>query len=238
MKLLLRLSIPAALLAASIASPALADDLPKGLVRLAEVDPSIKQIMNYAGSLNFLGRPAKGYEAPVCIVTEKAAHALASAQEKLMAEGLSLVMFDCYRPVRAVADFAAWAKASGGTDAQWHPAVARNRLIREGYIASRSAHSRGSTVDLGIAPVKARLGEPPACGADTGTLDFGTGFDCLDPASNTDSKSVSEEAQKNRRKLVEVMHAAGFKNYSAEWWHFTLIEEPTKRAFDFPVTAE
>ena len=230
--------ISAALLAAALASPALAGDLPKGFVRLADVDPSIKQVMNYAGSLNFLGRPAKGYEAPVCIVTDKAARALASVQEKLMAEGLSLVMFDCYRPVRAVADFGAWAKQSGGTDPQWHPAVARDRLIREGYIASRSAHSRGSTVDLGIAPVEAVAGEPPECGAQNGTLDFGTGFDCLDPASNTDSKAVSEAARANRRKLVEAMHAAGFKNYSAEWWHFTLAKEPTKRAYDFPVTAE
>jgi len=232
----LRFSISALLFV--VASPALAGDLPKGLVRLSDVDPTIKQVMNYAGSLNFLGRPAKGYEAPVCIVTEEAARDLASAQERLMAEGLSLVMFDCYRPVRAVADFGGWARQSGGTDARWHPRVARNRLIREGYIAAKSAHSRGSTVDLGIAPIEAVAGEPPACGADNGTLDFGTGFDCLDPASNTDSKAVSEEARKNRRKLVQAMRAAGFKNYSAEWWHFTLVKEPTKQAFDFPVTAD
>jgi zinc D-Ala-D-Ala dipeptidase len=234
----LRSIISAALLAACLSSPALADDLPSGFVRLAEVDPTIKEFMNYAGPLNFLGRAAKGYEAPVCIVTEQAARALASVQEKLVAEGLSLVMFDCYRPARAVADFARWAKASGGTDPQWHPSVARNRLIREGYIASKSAHSRGSTVDLGIAPLEAIAGEPPACGAHMDTLDFGTGFDCLDPSSSTGSKAVSEEARKNRRKLVEVMRAVGFRNYAAEWWHFTLVGEPFKKAFDFPVAAK
>jgi zinc D-Ala-D-Ala dipeptidase len=227
----------AALAATFLASPALAEDLPKGFVRLADVDPSIKQVMNYAGPYNFLGRSAKGYDAPVCILAERAAKALESVQEKLLSEGLSLVMFDCYRPVRAVADFAAWAKESGGTDPKWYPAVARNRLIKEGYIASRSAHSRGSTVDLAIAPLQAGLGEPPVCGADTGTLDFGTGFDCLDPLSNTASKAVSEEAQRNRRKLVDLMTAAGFRNYSSEWWHFSLNGEPFKTQFDFPVTA-
>ncbi len=228
----------AALVAALLASPALAEDLPKGFVRLTEIDASIKQVMSYAGPYNFLGRAAKGYDAPVCILSEKAAKALARVQEKLLGEGLSLVMFDCYRPARAVADFAAWAKQSSGADPKWHPAVARNRLIKEGYIAFRSAHSRGSTVDLGIASLEARLGEPPACGADTGTLDFGTGFDCLDPASNTDSKAVGEEARQNRRMLVEAMHAEGFRNYAAEWWHFTLANEPVKKQFDFEVTAE
>ncbi|MGD9914820.1 MAG: M15 family metallopeptidase [Rhizobiaceae bacterium] len=218
-------------------TPALAGDLPEGFVRLGDVDRSIRQVMSYAGSLNFLGRPARGYEAPVCILSEQAANALAGVQKRLMAEGLSLVMFDCYRPQRAVSDFASWARQSGGTDPKWHPTVARNRLIRDGYIASRSAHSRGSTVDVGIAPVEPRIVEPPACGADSGTLDFGTGFDCLDPSSNTDSRAVSAEARANRRKLVAAMREAGFRNYSAEWWHFTLEGEPFRKPFDFLVTA-
>ena len=215
---------------------ATAADLPAGFVRLADVDPTIRQDMRYAGSLNFLGRPAKGYDAPVCIVTDKAARALAKAQALLMADGLTLVMFDCYRPRRAVADFVDWAGQSDQTDARWHPSVARRDLLPEGYIARRSGHSRGSTVDLGIAPVADPATSDVACGALAETLDFGTGFDCLDPLSRTASKTIGAGAQANRRMLVDAMRSAGFTNYSREWWHFTLAGEPFKQGFDFPVT--
>ena len=193
--------------------------------------------MRYAGSLNFLGRPAKGYAAPVCILTRKAADALARAQKALAAEKLTLVVFDCYRPVRAVQDFAAWTKAGGPPDKRWYPNVRRENLIKQGYIASRSAHSRGSTVDIGIAPLSGPVAPNPACGA-TGakTLEFGTGYDCLDPTSTTAYTPLPGSASANRKKLVDAMKATGFRNYSREWWHFTLNGEPyQKTSFDFPV---
>lgn len=219
----------------------LAADLPDGFVRLAEVDPTIRQDMRYAGLANFLGRRANGYEAPVCILTRQAAEALAKVQKTLAAQNLTLVVFDCYRPDRAVKDFAAWVGQTKSKDALWHPNVRRNDLTKQGYIARRSGHSRGSTVDLAIAPT-----EPPApsidpdCGAqDTGTLDFGTGFDCLDPKSRTAYTPLPPAAVKNRKLLVDAMSVAGFRNYTKEWWHFTLNGEPfPKQRFDFPVTGE
>ena len=241
----------AALLFASLAllafalpiSGAQAASLPDGFVHLADVDPTIVQDIRYAQTGNFLGRRVAGYDGASCILTEKAARALAGVQAELAKEQLGLVVFDCYRPAAAVADFVRWAKQGGSTDPRWHPEVRRDRLIREGYIASRSGHSRGSTVDLGIVRLEEKAKRPAAaCGASPSgfpqMVDFGTGFDCFDEASNTASPNVNEEARYNRGLLVRVMDRAGFKNYAAEWWHFTLRDEPhPKKIFDFPVTA-
>jgi D-alanyl-D-alanine dipeptidase len=234
-----RKSLVAAAALLSLASTAAgAADLPAGFVRLADVDPSIRQDMRYAGVANFLGRAAAGYDAPVCILTKQAAEALSKVQKTLVAENLTLVVFDCYRPVSAVEDFAGWVKQGKSKDPLWHPNVRRSDLIRQGYIASRSGHSRGSTVDLAIAPIAPAASSNPACGAqNAGTLDFGTGFDCLDPTSATAESPLSSGAAANRKRLVEAMSAAGFRNYKNEWWHFTLNSEPyPKQRFDFPVT--
>ncbi len=147
-------------------------------------------------------------------------------------------MFDCYRPDRAVKDFAAWVRQSKSKDALWHPNVRRSDLIKQGYIASRSGHSRGSTVDLAIAPASPDLSSiPPAAHKTHGTLDFGTGFDCLTrKAAPPIHRSL--RMPQNRKLLVDAMNAQGFRNYKNEWWHFTLNNEPFSKRFDFPVTAE
>lgn len=227
----------AIVLATSAAAPAAGADLPAGFVRLADVAPSIRQDMRYAGPYNFLGRPAKGYEDGACILTARAADALKTVQDGLREQGVGLVVFDCYRPASAVADFVEWAERGGGADARWHPSVRRRHLVRDGYIGAKSGHSRGSAVDIGLAPLEDETPRQVACGADRAvTLDFGTGFDCFDPASHTASPTASKEARKNRKMLVDAMRAAGFRNYAREWWHFTLADEPFRKAFDFPVT--
>ncbi|MBN9070294.1 MAG: M15 family metallopeptidase [Rhizobiales bacterium] len=214
-----------------------AADLPAGFVRLSDIDPSIRQDIRYAGSDNFLGRPVAGYGAPRCILTRQAAEALAAVQAALKAEGRTLVVFDCYRPRRAVLDMLSWARQGTAADPQWHPGVRRDRLVAEGYIAGRSAHSRGSTVDLAIAPLDEKGAAPdPACGTrGARTLDFGTGFDCFAPESATASQAVPPAARRNRRDLTALMKKAGFRNYAREWWHFGLVGEPFRKAFDFPV---
>jgi D-alanyl-D-alanine dipeptidase len=234
---MLRRSLYAAIF---VASPAYAADLPDGFVRLADIDPTIEQSMNYAGTNNFIGRVVKGYEAPVCILTEKAAKALARVQANLAKDGLTLAMFDCYRPERAVKDFMDSIGAGGPPDPKWHPNVKRGDLQKRGYLARRSAHSRGSTVDVGMVRLEqAGLSQEPACGAGHDMmLPLGTGYDCLDPAAHTANPKLPDEEKSNRKRLVEAMAAEGFRNYSKEWWHFTLNGEPfPKKAFDFPVTA-
>lgn len=189
--------------------------------------PGLVVEMRYAGSDNFVGRPIAGYEAPRCLLTPQAARALARAQADLAAEGLGLKVFDCYRPLRAVADFAAWARdpADARMKAAYYPAIDKRDLFRLGYIAERSAHSRGSTVDLTLVGLE-----------DGREIDMGTPFDLFDPASATESRAVSRAQRDNRLRLRAAMIRAGFAPYPQEWWHFTLRNEPfAATAFDRPV---
>ena len=228
-----------ALAAAAFVLPAHASPLPTGFVRLADIAPSIRQDIRYAGSDDFLHRKVSGYDAAVCVLTLQAAQALAGVQKAIAAKGLTLVVFDCYRPARAVADMGEWTREGGPPDPQWYPKVKRGDLIAKGYVGELSTHSRGSTVDVAIAPVGSTAAPKPACGAiDADTLDFGTGFDCFDPMSETAHRPLGDEAAANRKLLVDVMRAGGFKNYAREWWHFTLTNEPfARQRFDFPVTS-
>lgn len=236
----LRVTLAAAALGMAIPFSACADPLPAGFVPLSDIAPSIRQDIRYAGSDNFLHRKVNGYDAPVCILTEEAAEALSSVQKMMTARGMTLIVFDCYRPARSVADIGDWTTAGGPPDPQWYPKVKRRDLIAEGYVARQSAHSRGSTVDIAIAPADRMSVPKPACGAvDANTLDFGTGFDCFDRTSETAHRPLGAEAAANRKLLVDAMRAGGFRNYAREWWHFTLDQEPfQKQRFDFPVTAE
>ncbi|RWB60766.1 M15 family metallopeptidase [Mesorhizobium sp.] len=236
---LLRAILATLALLPAISVPARADPLPAGFVRLADVDPTIRQDIRYAGIKNFLRRKVDGYEAPACILTEQAAKALSNVQKALSAKGLTLVVFDCYRPARAVADMGRWTKEGGPPDPQWYPTAKRGDLIAKGYVGELSSHSRGSTVDLAFAAMDKKSAADPACGApDAVTLDFGTGFDCFDPMSETAHRPLPAKAAANRKRLLSAMRAAGFRNYAREWWHFTLRDEPfAKQRFDFPVTA-
>jgi zinc D-Ala-D-Ala dipeptidase len=215
----------------------------ENFVYLSQVAPSIRQEIRYADSTNFMGRKVAGYEAAECIVMRETAQALVKVQEAVNRQGLTLVMFDCYRPARAVADFMQWTQIPGPEDPVWRPGIAKDRLVPDGYIAARSGHSRGSTVDLALArltpsPEDSVPRTSPCARADMTTLDFGTPFDCFSPASATAFNGISPSALTNRDTLLRAMTDAGFRNYSAEWWHYTLVAETNKTEFyDFPVTA-
>lgn len=228
-----------------VATSSAADELPKFFRYLSDVDPSIRQDMRYAGPHNFTGALVPGYEAPECILTEPAAHALKRVQARMRPHGLSLVVFDCYRPQRAVRSFVTWAgNADESTKGMFYPRVPKDRLLK-GYISARSAHARGSTVDLGItkiSPTHVSTAPNMACTdpayseAVDGGIDMGTGFDCFDKLSHTASSEISEIAKRNRWVLVKLMTDEGFENYRREWWHFQLKNEPyQKTSFDFPI---
>jgi D-alanyl-D-alanine dipeptidase len=232
--------------------PALAGTaLPKGFVYLRDADPTIVQDIRYAGSHNFVGRPIRGYLAAECILSDRAATALTTVQGMLAEKKLSLIVWDCYRPRRAVDDFLQWSKDPAHTEmkAEFYPRTDKQKLFALGYLATRSAHSRGSTVDLGIVPSTFSLpprNPPPALKACTlpkgerfedGTIDLGTGYDCLDVMGNTLNASVCEVALRNRQLLKSIMAKAGFRPYAREWWHFELVNEPFSQGFDFEVSA-
>jgi zinc D-Ala-D-Ala dipeptidase len=231
-------------------SPSRAKEMPKDFVYLHDVDPTIAQDMRYAGPHNFTGKPVPGYAGAECVLARQAAEALKVVQADLRAKRLSLKVYDCYRPARAVAAFVAWAKLPDdpAAKAAYYPNLDKSALFGDGYIATRSGHSRGATVDLTLVPLDAP-GNPGsaatsavACTAPQGDLApdgseaMGTTFDCFDVKANTAAAGLREKERKNRGLLVEAMRARGFNNYAKEWWHFTLQPEPHPDTyFDFPI---
>jgi len=203
------------------------------LVAVAELDDTIVEDIRYAGPDNFTGAPVPGYEAPRCLLVEPAARALVAVQAELQSQGLGLVVFDCYRPRRAVEHFLAWAaqpdpRGDPGTRERHYPNVPGSELVARGYIAATSAHSRGATVDAGLVAFDSWGGTTP--------LDMGTPFDFFDPRSAADAADVAPEARENRRVLREAMQRHGFRPLPQEWWHFTYQPEPyPDRDFDVPV---
>ena len=198
-----------------------------GFVDAARAIPGLVVDMRYAGAINFVGRPIAGYEATVCLLSRETVAALAVVQTRLQDFGLGLKVFDCYRPKRAVADFVVWAKDLGDQKhkAEQYPDVDKTKLFALGYIAEKSGHSRGSTLDLTL--VDARTGAE---------LDMGSGYDLFDPVSWPSDQTIGPGARASRMLLQNVMLANGFKPLKEEWWHFTLKDEPYPETyFDFLV---
>ena len=225
--------------------------LPQGFVYLKEVDPTIVQELRYAGYHNFIGRPIKGYAAATCILTRPAAEALKAVQTELRKSSLSLKVYDCYRPQRAVNDFMAWSKDPSELQmkGEFYPRVNKADVFVLGYIAEKSGHTRGSTMDLTIVPLPLRkeasyeVGQPlVSCYAPyhkrfhDNTLSMGTGYDCLDETAHVDFEALSSLVHYNRLVLSGAMQRQGFVPYPKEWWHFTLKNEPYPATyFNFPV---
>ncbi|MGR8929910.1 MAG: M15 family metallopeptidase [Gammaproteobacteria bacterium] len=196
-------------------------------VDLKEMIPSVQVNIRYYTADNFVGSRIDGYDAPKCLLTKAAAVALKKVQTELASNGQSLKIFDCYRPQRAVDHFARWAKDLNDRKmkTEYYPFIDKKNLFKDGYIAEKSGHSRGSTVDLTIIDSDSQR-----------ELDMGTHFDFFDSRSNTANSSIGTKQRKNREKLKSVMERNGFKNLKEEWWHFTLRNEPfPNRYFDFKV---
>lgn len=225
--------------------------LPNGFVYLKNIDPSILQDMRYAGYHNFIGRPVKGYEAHECILTTKAALALRNVQTKLKKSNLSLKVYDCYRPQMAVNDFVVWSKipSQQSMKTEFYPRIDKSNSFKLGYIIEKSGHTRGSTVDLTIVSLPAKK-EPEyhrgqllkACFSPSNiryqdnSIDMGTGYDCLDPSAHVNYRHISQAAFQNRMRLQSIMKKNHFTPYAAEWWHFTLKNEPYPHTyFNFPI---
>jgi zinc D-Ala-D-Ala dipeptidase len=200
--------------------------MPSDFVRLRDFTRLAAEDMRYAGKDNFTGRQVDGYRAPVCWLRSDAAEALARVAKDMDAIGWRLVVFDCYRPTRAVAAFLDWAQLPDdpGAKAKYYPRENKKDLFEHGYLAKRSQHSNGTTVDAGAVRKNGRA------------LDFGTGYDFMDPRSATESKLVSAAAQANRKRLRAVFEKAGFSNYRREWWHFSFKSDRKPRASNAPVT--
>lgn len=201
--------------------------LPEGFVYAKEVIPNLRTDLRYYSSNNFIGKPIDGYIRPKCILTKEAAESLKKVQNEFERLGFGLLVFDAYRPQRAVDQFIRWAKDT--TDIkmkeEYYPTISKKDLFKEGYIAEKSGHSRGSTVDLTIVSLK------------TGhILDLGGPYDFFDKRSWTNYRNITKNQHAIRLMLKRRMEKYGFIGYDKEWWHFTLKNEPYPDTyFDFPV---
>jgi D-alanyl-D-alanine dipeptidase len=202
------------------------------LVYLRDVDSTIVQDIRYATKDNFTGFKVPGYLAGECMLLKPVAEALKKVQADLTSRGLSLKVYDCYRPQKAVDAFVAWAKSTAPGVSRFFPRTPKGDLLKKGYIEPVSNHSRGAAVDVTLvlsgAPPAAPLDplknyggciSPPAMRAPDNSLDMGTGYDCFDETSATNG-NVSPVQKKFRKALADAMAKGGFKNYPGEWWHF------------------
>ncbi|MFG3349047.1 M15 family metallopeptidase [Streptomyces sp. NPDC048018] len=224
---------------------------PREFVALDRVDRTVLQEMRYATEHNFVGERVDGYRQPVCLLTRPAAEALHRAQVRLLARGYTLKVYDCYRPQRAVDHFVRWAKDLDDErmKREFYPLVDKSRLFADGYIAEKSGHSRGSTVDVTIVRLPAPPTRPYVPGEPQtecfrpqaerfpdNSVDMGTGFDCFDTLSHTDDPRIAGAQRANRDLLRGALAEQGFVNLPEEWWHFTFRPEPFPATFfDFPV---
>ncbi|SDR98365.1 M15 family metallopeptidase [Gramella sp. MAR_2010_147] len=204
-----------------------AQEIPEGFVYIDEVIPDIVYDIRYAGAHNFVGKPINGYENAQAILSKPAANALAKVQKELIQKDFMLKVFDAYRPQRAVNHFMEWARDSDDTimKQEFYPEIAKKDLFQLGYIATKSGHSRGSTVDLTMINV-----------SDCENVDMGGTYDFFGEISHHNTTQISEQQKKNREILRLIMRKYGFRSYSEEWWHYTYDMEPYPATyFDFPV---
>jgi D-Ala-D-Ala dipeptidase vanX. Metallo peptidase. MEROPS family M15D len=199
-------------------------------VLVSEYVPDAILEIRYYSTYNFVGDRINGYEEPVALLTKDAAIALKAVSDDLKAKGYRLKIYDAYRPQRAVTHFMNWAKDLNDTRMKeyFYPDLDKSVLFDQGYIAEKSGHSRGSTVDLTLFDMETEK-----------EVDMGGTFDFFGELSHPDYKNITKEQYNNRMILREAMIAHGFKPLDEEWWHFTLKDEPYPDTyFDFPVNSE
>ena len=199
---------------------------PSGFVVLADYVPSIVQEIRYYSTYNFVGDRIDGYEEPIALLTKDAARALKVVSNQANVMGYRLKVFDAYRPARAVRHFVLWGIEDLDQRMKpfFYPELEKQALFQLGYIASKSSHSRGSTIDLTLLDMT------------TGKeLDMGSPFDYFSERSHPDSREVTPEQHENRMRLQKLMTGNGFLPIDCEWWHFTLADEPFPDTyFEFP----
>jgi len=192
-----------------------------------DLAPGIRWDAKYATWDNFTGKPVDGYLANRIVGTRALCEALERAEKQAESFGFGLLLWDGYRPQRAVDSFLRWSQQSedGRTKPRHYPNIDRAEMFDMGYVAAKSGHSRGSTVDLTLYHL------------DTGELaPMGGGHDLMDPISHHGAEGITRVDAANRQYLCSIMNACGFSSYDCEWWHYTLKDEPYPDTyFDFPV---
>ena len=196
-------------------------------VLLTDAVPDAILEIRYYGTYNFVGTRIDGYEAPIAMLTKKAAEALKAVSDDVMAQGYRLKIYDAYRPQKAVDHFVRWAADVADTTMKYcfYPNLDKSVLFEQDYIMAKSGHTRGSTVDLTLFDM--------ATGKE---LDMGGTFDWFGEESHPDYRGITDEQYAHRMILRTAMLSHGFKPLDSEWWHFTLADEPYPDTyFTFPL---
>lgn len=199
----------------------------EGFVQIHEVIPEVVYDIRYYSADNFVGARVDGYLKPTAYISSEAAKALKEVQLALNQEGLGLKVFDAYRPQKAVDHFVRWGEIVSDTltKTKYYPEINKARVFELGYVAKRSGHTRGSTIDLTIINLDTKE-----------EMDMGSPWDFFGAISHHDTELVGEFHTVNRNKLRNLMRKHGFKEYANEWWHYTLKDEPYPDTyFDFNV---
>jgi D-alanyl-D-alanine dipeptidase len=193
-----------------------------------EFTSGIRWDAKYATWDNFTGKPVDGYLANRIVGTRALCAALEQARGKAEPHGFGLLLWDGYRPQRAVDRFLQWSKQpeDGRTKPRHYPNIDRAEMFARGYVSAKSGHSRGSTVDLTLYHLA--TGELAPMGGD---------HDLMDSISHHGARGITPTEASNRQVLRSLMAACGFTSYDSEWWHYTLTDEPHPDTyFDFPIT--
>lgn len=211
-------------------SPAQTEGAKYGFVSLSEVIPDVILEIRYHSTFNFVGARVDGYEEPLALMTAVAADSLKAVSDELKEQGYRLKIFDAYRPQRAVNHFVRWSKDVQDTTMKryFYPQLAKDRLFPEGFICERSSHTHGSTVDLTLFDMQSER-----------EVNMGATFDWFGVESAPSFSNLTEEQLRLRQVLRDAMVRHGFLPYEAEWWHFTLANEPYPDTyFDFPISLQ
>lgn len=200
----------------------------KGFVFVDEVLPDIRWDAKYATWDNFTGAPVKGYETNRVVVSYALALALGKAKKKAMEQGYGLLLWDGYRPQRAVDTFLHWVEQPDDMllKSRFYPNISKKNMLERGYVARKSGHSRGGAVDLTLYDLHTGL-----------LLPMGGNFDLMDSRSHYTAQEISFVEACNRKILRGIMENSGFVPLDCEWWHFSLLKEPyPDEYFDFPIS--
>lgn len=207
-----------------------AQKLPEGFAYLKKENPTLILDLRYATSENFTGKIVTGYTSEKAIGTKALSIALRKVQALLRSKGLGLKVFDAYRPQSAVDGFISWAASASDTlkKREYYPNLKKEDLFELGYIAEKSGHTRGSTIDVTLVYLKGRRKGKE--------IDMGGKWDYFGEASHFNYQKISPKQMENRRLLRDLMIEGGFNPYEKEWWHFSLKNEPFPTTyFDFPL---
>ena len=192
-----------------------------------ELVPGIRWDAKYATWDNLTGKPVDGYAANRIVGSRALCAALEAARDRAASLGFGLLLWDAYRPLRAVNCFLRWSKRpeDGRTKVRHYPNISRCDVVEQGYVAAKSGHSRGSAIDLTLFDLTTGLLVP-----------MGGDHDLMDPISHHGAEGITQAERESRRLLCSIMAASGFKAFKYEWWHYSLADEPHPHTyFDFPI---